>query len=687
MAYADIGQWPRFSRKRIIFIGVIIILAVASMVQGQETKTTKDSYLMDPVLVTATKEPQPEKVLTQRSDVIYDTEFDQYVYGNRNISEILKYQPGTFVNVLSRNDANWGSYGGLGPKYNVQLLDGLPIDSFVDGMSLDPWAFDRVEIQRGPAAVMYSNYLTQDFAGGESPLAGIANFVLRDRIDENKSRALFGVGSWNTWNGKFYHQGKGGDLHYFFGGNYEQSNYTNYGTQNSWLNMTKDPEYRKDKLYLKTTYFFDPDDHKISLFIHHTDHVGDAGRPNRGFDNAYDTVNAAYNNKITPWLNAQLKAGYRGYNRTWQEDNYPPSLALRERDGVKQQIIPADLTFTAKHFKNSFLTFGTDYQHAHYETFSEVNGIRTKGNDSNASNMGLFAQESFVLDKWVFRLGGRYNYTKNEYNLLGGVIPQVGDKSWDKFLWSGGVKYNLTEQLSFYTNAGSTFLTPSAKSVGGTLRSSDLGVLGRNGQLPNPNLNPESGIGVDLGTVYRITGSLQVGVRGFYNKVDDAIVDNRVSLNPSQTQSVNAGTAKSYGAEVEIKHQIKKYLQWFATFTYTKTRIENSVDPDQDGANVPFVPDYVANLGVTMSLPWDLRISPYLHAVGKYYDSSSNSGRLQFGPYQTVDMRIQKFLFKRESFQTKLNIDLSNLFNYKYVMPWQFQNPGFSAFAGIELNI
>jgi hypothetical protein len=37
-----------------------------------------------------------------------------------------------------RNGANWGSYGGLGPKYNSCLLDGLPIDSFVDTMSLDP---------------------------------------------------------------------------------------------------------------------------------------------------------------------------------------------------------------------------------------------------------------------------------------------------------------------------------------------------------------------------------------------------------------------------------------------------------------------------------------------------------------------------------------------------------------------
>jgi outer membrane receptor protein involved in Fe transport len=667
--------------------GAMLSLLLVSLAQGQETREGKGTYLMDPVLVTATKDLQPEKVITQKVDVVYDEEFEQYVFSNRNISEILKYQPGNFVNVLSRNDANWGSYGGLGPKYNVQLLDGLPIDSFVDGMSLDPWAFDRVEVHRGPAAVMYSNYLTQDFSGNEAPLAGIANFVLRDKVDDPRSRIALGYGSYNTRNGRFYHQGKGGDFHYFFGGNYEQSDYTNYGTPNSWLNMIDDPEYKKTKLYLKTTYFFKPDGHKLSLFVHHTDHRGDAGRPNRDYDHTYDTVNAVYQNQLASWLNVQLKAGWRGYDRTWNEDNYPTNLALREHAGVTQDIFPADLTFTLKHWDNSALTFGADYQFAHYETFSEVSGVRTKGNDSDASNVGIFAQENFVLSDWVFRLGGRFNYTKYEYDLLGGSVPEVRDKSWDKILWSAGIKYNATERLAFYTNAGSSFLTPSAKSVGGTLLASDFGVSGKNGQLPNPDLQPESGIGTDLGSTYRITGTFQVGIRGFYNVVDDAIVENRVSLDPSQTKSVNAGKARSYGAELEVKHQLKKYLQWFATFTYTDTKIENGVDPDQDGADVPFVPNYVANLGITLDLPWDIKISPYLHAVGEYYDSSSKSGRLQFGPYEVVDLMIQKGLFTGESYRMNLNIELHNLFNRKFEMPWQFQNPGFEAMARIELNL
>ena len=145
-----------------------------------------DSLTLDQlseIVVTDTKVAQSQQAVTQKLLVVYSEDFDQYTVYNRNIAELLRYNPGQFVNVLSRNDANWGSVGGLGPKYNTYLLDGLPIDSFVDAMSLDPGAFDRVEKQEGPASVLYPNYSSMDFAGNESPLAGTANFVLKDKVD------------------------------------------------------------------------------------------------------------------------------------------------------------------------------------------------------------------------------------------------------------------------------------------------------------------------------------------------------------------------------------------------------------------------------------------------------------------------------------------------------------------------
>ena len=668
---------------------VLLILMLACNGFAQETaKEKKDEkvYVLEEVVVTEAKIAQPAKSITQKIDVITAEEVQTLTYGNRNVAEIFRYQPGTFVNPLSRNDANWGSYGGLGPKYNSFLLDGLPIDSFVDTMSLDILPLEKAEVHRGPAAVMYSNYLSMDFAGNQSPLAGITNLVLRDKIEETRTLISLGYGSWNTYTGKVYHQGHQGNFHYLLGAGYEKSDYTNYGTANSWLNMIDNPEYQKTKLYFKTTYFFDRDDHKVSLFAHHTQHTGDAGRPNRDYDNNYDTVNAAYSNQISNNLNTQFKIGYRSYDRRWGEDYYPDSLDLKSHDGVKQQIVPTDLTFNLLHWNNSLLTFGADYQWATYETYSEAGGLKTMGNDAKAYNLGVYAQEKLVWDQWIFRFGSRFNTTQDTYDLISGTVPAEKDKSWDKFLYSAGIKFNATPDVSLYSNIGTSFQAPSAKSVGGTLMASDKGVPGRNGQLPNPNLQPESGLGYDLGMDYRILKNLTFGVRGFLNQVEDAIVENRVSENPSQSQSVNAGKTTSYGFELELKHSFSKYADWFANFTYTKTKIENKVDPDQDGGNVPFVPDYVGNFGVTTYLPLDFTVSAYLQAVGTYYDSTSKSGRKSFGPYEIINMKIQKVLFKTKDFKGNFVLDLINLTNRKYEMPWQFQDPGFSMFGSIELH-
>ncbi|GAM10233.1 ferrichrome outer membrane transporter [Geobacter sp. OR-1] len=638
------------------------------------------------LVVTDSKIAQSQETVTQKVELFYPEEFEQQTTYNRNIAELLQYTSGQFVNVLSRNDANWGSFGGLGPKYNGYLLDGLPIDSFVDAMSLDPWAFGQVEIHKGPASVMYSNYLTMDFAGNETPLAGITNFILKDRIDAPATRFLVGGGSYNTFAGRLYHQDRKENLNYFIGAGYEQSDYTDYGTANSWLNIIKDPEYQKTKLYAKLTYLFDRDDHKLSVFAHHTQHTGDAGRPNRDFNHKYDTINATYTNQINEAINLQVKTGYRNYDRRWGEDNFPANLGLRERDGVEQQIFPSDLTINVSHYGNSLLTAGADSQVATYRSFAEVNGVRSTGTDVNAYSVGLFLQEKLVLGRWVLRGGGRFNYTDHSYDLFNGVTPAKRDNSWNTFLWSVGARCNMTPWLAFYGNAGSSFVAPSAKQLGGTLNAADAGVAGRNGQLPSLDLKPEKGIGSDLGVDLRPLDNLIIGIRGFYNQIDDAIVENAVNATPSQSRSMNAGNAYSYGFELNLDHRFSDYLRSFANLTYTATKVENPLDSDQDGADISFVPDYVANAGITSRLPWGISVSPYLHLVGTYFDSTSKSGRSKFGPYHVLNIRAQKILFKSADYALNAAVDLNNLFDKRYEMPWQFRDPGFNAFGSLELT-
>lgn len=632
------------------------------------------------MVVTESKVPQPRDSVTQNIVVLHSEEFVHQTDYNRNIAELLRYTSGQFVNVLSRNDANWGSYAGLGPKYNSYLLDGVPIDSFVDAMSLDPWALERIEAHKGPASVLYSNYLSMDFAGNESPLAGTTNLVLKDRIDKTLTRVQAGYGSYDTFNARAYHQGHQGNLSYFVGASDERSNYTQYGAADSWLQTVEAADYDKLKIYGNFIFAFDRPDHSLSLFMHHTSHRGDLGRPNRDFDNRYRAANLAYNNQLTQSLHLQFKAGDRDYERRFGEDNYPTSLTLTGHGVTRQHIKPLDLTLNYQHAEQALLTIGSDRQTVDYTTESISSaGVVTPQNDVTATSQGFYVQEKLRLGDWVLRGGLRHNAIDHRYTQLGGNVPATAGASWGKDLWSLGARYSVSSSFSVYANAGSSFMPPAAKQIGGTSVSGS-------GQLANPALQPENGTGEDLGIDWQPDSRTRLGMRAFFNKVSSAIVDNVVSVAPSQTRAVNAGSATARGIELDVSQQLTDATQWFANLTATRTRVDNPTDADQDGTAIPFAPDRVANLGVHADLPGSVTASGYFHWVGSYWDSASRSGRAEFGGYSVLNLRLVKALVHDDERSLDAFLDLNNLGDRRFDLPWGFRDPGFNAFAGLNVT-
>ena len=275
----------------------------------------------------------------------------------------------------------------------------------------------------------------------------------------------------------------------------------------------------------------------------------------------------------------------------------------------------------------------------------------------------------------MLRGGVRRNNSNHSYALLGGLAPATTNASWSKNLWSLGARYNFSPDLSAYANAGTSFMAPAAKQIGGT-----VSLPTDNGQLPNPALSPEIGLGQDLGIDWRPSPTLVFGMRGFVNKVSNAIVDNVVSITPSQTRAVNAGSATATGFELDVKQSLSADTQWFANLTYTHTQA------DQSGTAIPFVPDYVSNLGLATRIAGDVVVSTYYHWVGRYWDSASRSGRLPFGNYGVLNVRLQKELMHDASSSVGLFLDLNNLANKHFDLPFGFRDPGFNAFAGLNFN-
>ena len=681
-------------RRLIVFVFYLLFGISFLSVNAQDTLTNKavdklfalnlDEFLN--IVITPSKLPQTVNNITQKIDLIDSKEIESVVLGNRNLCEAIVKLPGTSVIVLSRNDANWGTYGGIGPKYSTYMLQGLPIDAFIDPMSLDLNAIDHIEVQRGPASIIYPNYLSQDFAGNQSPLAGTINLILKNKVEKPQTSFLTAYGSYNTLNGQVFHQDRVNQLSYFFGSTYEISDYTDYGIDVSWLNMKKNPEYRKTKIYGGTTLYLDKSEkQKFSFFFQETWHKGDAGRIYNGFNNQYGTVNVGYDIELSDQLSLQSHLGLRSYDRSWQESNFGVIDTLKSNNGVNQMIIPADISLSWLQGESSVLSIGMDCQAAKYYTWIDpLVGYRSYGNKSSALQGGFYAQEEWrPISTLTLRGGLRYSYTKNSIDLVNSENPDIKNLSWTKLLWSGGIRYSVTERVAIYANGSSSFSVPSLKSTGGTIHLSDLGILGRNGQLPNPDLKPEKGIGVDAGLSFSLANQLSLNIRTFFTVLHDGIVDNIVSQNPSQTQSINTEST-SKGVELGSSQRYNKVLSWYANVTYLMTNIKNKYNQDLNNVEIPFSPNYIVNLGGSIQTRFGLNLTPSVNYNGGFYDGLSKSDRKKYTPGAVINIQIAQRLAKSDLCEIQCFAQLYNITNNRYQMPWQFKNTGFSGMLGIK---
>ena len=174
------------------------------------------------------------------------------------------------------------------------------------------------------------------------------NLILKERVTNPTTCFLTSFGSYNTFNTQVFHQNSTNNIHYFAGVNYEMSDYTDYGIEGSWLNMKKNPEYKKTKIFGRTSWISDDDKQKLTLFVNKTLHNGDAGRVYRGFDHDYGIMNAGYQMKLDETTDIRANVGYRSYDRKWQESNFTTIDSLVSNNGMRQNIVPADISVTKK---------------------------------------------------------------------------------------------------------------------------------------------------------------------------------------------------------------------------------------------------------------------------------------------------------------------------------------------------
>ena len=194
----------------------------------------------------------------------------------------------------------------------------------------------------------------------------------------------------------------------------------------------------------------------------------------------------------------------------------------------------------------------------------------------------------------------------------------------------------------------------------------------------NPNLKPERGISLDLGTEYLLktqNHEFKAGVAYFRNDIDDWIMwrPNRDGLASDRLFSPqNVKNVLSRGFEVSLNSLGtlgKISYNLFCSYSYTKAT--NNGDPfvegdESIGKQLAFLPVHSGNMFTSLSY-CGFTTSWQFDTFGECFTTSSNdpSGRWRIPSYFMNDLSIGKSIdFNR--FGVNINFKIYNLFNEVY---------------------
>lgn len=150
-----------------------------------------EEILLDDVVVTATRTPQPRESIIADVTVINAEEIQRG--GQSTLVEILQQQPG--IEITNNGGAGKASgifMRGTNTSHVVVLIDGIRVQSATLGTTtfenLPLNQIDRIEILRGPATSLY----------GQDAIGGVIQIFTKKGTDKPKFYASVGYGTYDT---------------------------------------------------------------------------------------------------------------------------------------------------------------------------------------------------------------------------------------------------------------------------------------------------------------------------------------------------------------------------------------------------------------------------------------------------------------------------------------------------------
>ncbi|EOB9998435.1 ferrichrome porin FhuA [Cronobacter sakazakii] len=654
---------------------------------------------------TATKTDTPIEKTPQSVSVVTREEMD--MHQSQSVKEALGYTPGVVVSNRGASTTydfvSIRGFTSVGLSQN-NYLDGLKLQgNFYNDAVIDPYMLERVELMRGPTSVLY----------GKSNPGGIISMVSKRPTTEPLHEVQFKMGTDNLYQTGF-------DFSDALDDNGEFS-YRLTGVARS--NDQQQVNAKQKRYAIAPSFTWRPDENTNFTFLSYFQNEPQTGY--YGWLPKEGTVQPLPNGKR---IGSDFNEGAsnNSYSRNQKMVGYSFEHAFDDTFTVRQNLRFAEMKTaqqsvygTGVQADGHTLNRGTVVDNERLQNFSVDTQLQSKfatgdldhtlltgvdfmrmRNDINAKfgtapaidlygsyspedfdfedaepyqlnetkQTGIYVQDQAEWDKWVFTLGGRYDWSQQATTVrANSTTPVAGsiERNDHQFTWRGGVNYLFDNGISPYVSYSQSF-EPNAFDLYST---------------PRMAFAPSKGEQYEAGVKY-VPKDMPIVITGAVYQLTKT---NTLTTDPNDaTKQVPSGEVRSRGVELEAKAALNANINVTASYTYIDA--EYTKDTKLKGNHVEQVPrnmgslwgDYTFNNGPLSGLT----IGTGGRFIGSSYGDPANTFKV--GSAALMDTVVKYDLARVGLPGSSVAVNVNNLLDREYVSSC-FQTYG--CFWGAERQV
>lgn len=648
--------------------------------QVKETDSTSAKPLEE-ILITATRTLRQLSSLPLPAQIVSQKEISQS--NSIRLGDILNEQTG-LITVPDFGGGEGVQLQGLDSQYTLILIDGVPLIGRLAGTldlnRISVGNIKQIEIVKGASSSLY----------GTEALGGVINIITETPNENLNGQLNYRLGAFNTNDfstsigykkGKF---GVSGFVNRYSSDGYDLNEDTALNTVEPFYNYTFNS---------KVTYDF-------------SKRTNISGSVRYYFQNQDNVASESLSGKsaINEW-NTQLLLNHT-FNKRWSSyfEFYATQFKADEflDDEIGNRFSEND--YNQKLIRPEFRTTFTPN-----DNHTVIGGI---GLNHESLVRTSFSEQPVFNSPYIYM---QYDTNPTEkLNIILGARFDSHNKYKSQFSPKAALRYEISEKLAVKGSVGYGFKAPDFRQLYFDFTNATVGytVLGYNavstaipllqdqGQIANiivplsefqSDLNPESSIGINLGSDYSLNSSIKLHMNVFHNLIDN-LIDTRIIANKTNGQNIfsyfNINQVYTQGLEFNAIWKPNNNLKVSGGYQLLYAKDKEAENAFKNGevfarAN-PSSPSFqlneddyfglfnrsrhMANIKLFYAIP-KYKLNTNIRATyrSKYglFDSNGNGYLDNFDQfvdaYAIVDVALNKTIFK--NYQLGFGVD--NLFNFK----------------------